>query len=224
MEDPSSLEEYLAAAPVDLHAHFPGGGGHANKQLVLIRGGIGALAKLATDDQSRKQANAEVAGYLLARLLGWDDLVPVTVFRTVPSPSGDVDASVQVLWPAFRTAAELGIGPDAIPDEDGWRVAILDVLLMNSDRNPSNWGRVSESRTALIDHGHSLIGGQPGLSSEFATNRMNHDIPPAVREALDQVTAASAGHLRDIAEAAHVDQIVGRAASLVSGGVLTPDG
>jgi hypothetical protein len=220
MEDPSPLEEYLAAAPVDLHAHFPGGGGHANKQLVLVRGGIGALAKPAMDDQSRRQANAEVAGYLLARLMDWDDLVPVTVFRTVPSPSGDVEASVQVLWPSFKTAAELGIGPDAIADEDGWRAALLDVLLMNSDRNPSNWGRVAESGLALIDHGHCLIGGQPGLSSEFATNRADQELPATMREALERVTSANGGRLRDVADADHVDRIVERAATLVSGGVL----
>ena len=220
MED-VSLEEYLAAAAIDLHANFEGGGGHANKQLVLVRGGFGAVAKLATDDQTRRQARSEVAAYAVARALGWDDLVPVTVYRTVPSPSGDVEASVQILWPSFKTAAELGIDHTSVAETDSWRVAILDVLLMNSDRNASNWGQVAQTRIALIDHGHALIGGQPGLGSDFATSRLGHEIPAPMKEALERLTSSGGGQLRDIAEEGDHDRILALAGENLSTGNLT---
>jgi hypothetical protein len=38
MEDAASLEDYLREAPIDLYGDFEGGGGRADKQLVLIRG------------------------------------------------------------------------------------------------------------------------------------------------------------------------------------------
>src|SRR3954451_22410300 len=109
MEDAAALESHLREAPIDLYGHFPGGGGHADKQLVVVRGGVGALAKLARNEQEARQCRSEVGVYQVARALGWADLVPVTVLREVPSPQGPVEASVQILWPAFVTAAEAGI-------------------------------------------------------------------------------------------------------------------
>src|SRR4051794_26352783 len=118
MEESSDLEEYLRDAAIDFVGVFETahGGGHPDKELVLFRGGIGALAKLVHDSQTEAMARSEVAAYVLAHELGWDDLVPVTVYRDVPTPEGAADASVQILWPAFRAAVELGISEQQVAE------------------------------------------------------------------------------------------------------------
>lgn len=89
-DDASALEEYLRTAEIDLYGTFAAtaGGGHPSKEFVLVRGGIGALAKLATTDDEARQCKSEVGAYVLAHLLGWDDLVPATVLREVPTSEG----------------------------------------------------------------------------------------------------------------------------------------
>jgi hypothetical protein len=79
-DDASALEEYLRTAEIDHYGTFAAtaGGGHPSKEFVLVRGGIGALAKLATTDDEARQCKSEVGAYVLAHLLGWDDLVPQT--------------------------------------------------------------------------------------------------------------------------------------------------
>src|SRR5437867_2304595 len=118
VDDGAALEAHLREAPVDLYGTFAAtaGGGHPDKQLVVVRGGIGALAKLARNETEVRQCRAEVGASLLARAMGAADLVPMTVYREVPSTAGLVDASVQVLWPAFATAMELGLNEHAVAE------------------------------------------------------------------------------------------------------------
>ena len=70
------LEDYLRTAEVVHIGPLPGGGGHAHKQLVVLEGGLGAVAKLSsgpdqgTQDEAARQVPREVAAWRLARAIG----------------------------------------------------------------------------------------------------------------------------------------------------------
>lgn len=225
MEEASLLETYLRDADIDLFGHFDAtaGGGHPSKQLVVVRGGIGALAKLARSDAEMRQCKSEVGAFVLARALGWDDLVPLTVFREVPTGDGVAEASVQILWPAFATAQELGISESAVGEATASRAAILDALLLNSDRNSGNWGMVAGVKVGLIDHGHTALSDLPGTSG-FAALRRGQPLTDEELERLEALVDAAGGRLSEVADAEHVDAIVDRAEGMVQGGAITVDG
>jgi len=63
------------------------GGGHNDKQVMELAGGLGVVAKLALTSNAiqQEQVRAECAAPILARALGWGDLVPVTAMRAVVS-------------------------------------------------------------------------------------------------------------------------------------------
>jgi len=224
VEEPSPLEDYIRTAEVDLHGHFDAqqGGGHPSKQLVLLRGGIGALAKLATTDEEARQSRSEVGAYVLAHLLGWDDLVPVTVFREVPTPSGVAPASVQILWPAFRTAQELGIIESSIPEAEATRCAIFDGLLLNSDRNAGNWGLVAMTRLALIDNGRTVLSDFPGVSG-FANARRGQQLGDADEAPLEMLGRVDPDRLNEAVGEAATSIIVQRAQQMLESGTVLVD-
>jgi hypothetical protein len=123
------LEDYLRTARVWHTAPLGGGGGHQHKQLQVLDGGLGVVAKLAEgpDPAARptaaKQVRGEVAAWFLAHELGWEDLVPVTTLGVVESRfTGEhVAASLQVAWPRFKVAAERALQPVTCSEEDRWR-------------------------------------------------------------------------------------------------------
>lgn len=222
MEDASSLEDHLREAPIDLYGHFEAtaGGGHPDKQLVVVRGGIGALAKLVRNEQEMRQSRAEVGAYLVAQALGWDDLIPTTVWREVPTPQGIVEASVQVLWPAFATAAELGLNEASIDERDALRAAVLDSLLLNSDRNSGNWGMVARAKLALIDHGHTALSGLAGVSG-FAAARRGQAITAEINDQLEALVDHGVDRLTEAADHDAALAVVDRARTMVEDGVVT---
>jgi hypothetical protein len=224
MEDASSLEAYLREAPIDLYGHFEvtGGGGHPGKQLVVVRGGIGALAKLAHNEAEQRQCQSEVGAFVLADALGWGDLVPVTVFRSVPTPEGIIDASVQILWPAFMTAAELGLNETMIEDRDALRAAVFDALLLNSDRHAGNWELVARTKLALIDHGHTALSGLPGWSG-FAQARRGEEITGELGERLENLVDDGVERLAEIVGETEATAVVERATTMLAGGAVAVD-
>ncbi len=225
MEEASSLEVYLRDADIDLFGHFDAlaGGGHPSKQLVVIRGGVGALAKLARSEPETRQCRSEVGAYVLAHALGWDDLVPVTVYREVPSPDGMVEASVQVLWPAFATAQEQGISETSVGEAAASRAAILDALLLNSDRNAGNWGLVAGTKLALIDHGHTALSDLPGWSG-FAAQRRGQEISDEQEERLEAFVSQGFGRLAEAVAEEYARSLVDRAARMLQSGAIEVDG
>jgi hypothetical protein len=223
-DDASALEEYLRTAEIDLYGTFAAtaGGGHPSKEFVLVRGGIGALAKLATTDDEARQCKSEVGAYVLAHVLGWDDLVPVTVFREVPTSEGLVSASVQILWPAFKTAQELGITETAIGEIDAMRSAVFDGLLLNSDRNLGNWGQVAHTHLALIDNGRTLISGYPGVSG-FAHHRRGQRLTDDHAQRLDSFIGGAHDRLVESVGDHDAMQIVQRARRMIDDAVIVVD-
>ncbi len=194
--DVRHLEDYISTAPVIHAARINRGGGHQDKQLVVLDGGVGVVAKLAegANATAHLQIRAERAAWLLAQELGWRDLVPLTAFRVVQSifTENYVSSSVQVAWPLFKIAAESPAPGVArreardCPDEEIWRIAIFDVLALNTDRNGTNWGFIEgmSDRPKLIDHGHAFEAAQSG-SFEFIDLRRGGIVPAEHRERVE---------------------------------------
>jgi len=224
VDDGAALEAYLRDAPIDLYGTFAAtaGGGHPDKELVVVRGGVGALAKLARNETEERQCRAEVGACLVARAVGASDLVPVTVYREVPSAAGLVEASVQVLWPAFATAAELGLTEQNVPERDGMRIAVLDVLLRNGDRNSGNWGMIAGAKVGLIDHGNTALSGMPGLSP-FAAAWADRDLEPELADSLERLSHDGVEGLADVVGEEASDGVVQRARTMVERGAVVVD-
>jgi hypothetical protein len=176
MDAVPELEDYIRTAPV-LHAvRLEGGGGHQHKQLIVLDGGIGVVAKLAEGTPTAPmQVRCEIAASLLARELHWPDLVPLTAMRAVRSIFSDIDvaASVQVVWPLFTTAGELHLTETDCRDHDQWRVALFDAMANNSDRSVTNWGCVKQldGHAKLIDNGNAFAEGAPAVGPFVALRR-----------------------------------------------------
>jgi hypothetical protein len=92
------------APPSSTSGRLPGGGGHQEKKILVLEGGIAVAAKPGHDPNYAQQAKCEVAAHRLAVELGMSKLVPTTVLRRVPGPYGEVEGSAQVLWPQFVVA------------------------------------------------------------------------------------------------------------------------
>jgi hypothetical protein len=196
----ADLEDYLRTAKTLNIAPLSGGGGHQRKQLLVLDGGLGVVAKLAEGPDAAirsiaaKQVRGEVAAWFLAQELGWDDLVPVTTLGVVESRfSGEhVAASLQVAWPRFKLAGELELQPTSCDEIDRWRVAIFDALAGNTDRNATNWGFIQDlPRAKLIDHGNGF--GPDATTSEFATGLAGQAIPDQYIQHLEAFIASEKG-------------------------------
>jgi hypothetical protein len=142
-----ALEFHLGGAGIERVRPLEGGGGHPDKMTLVLQGGVGVAAKAGRTPEQLKRAKREVAAWLLAYELGIDRFVPATVLRKVPASHDAttmVHGSVQVLWPRFMTALDAGVGALDCPEDVSWRVAVLDTLAANTDRNLGNWGVIDE--------------------------------------------------------------------------------
>lgn len=223
------LEDYLRTAQVLHVAPLSGGGGHQHKQLMVLDGGLGVVAKLAEGPDpavrstAAQQVRGEVAAWFLANELGWDDLVPVTTLGVVESRfSGEhVAASLQVAWPRFKVAAERALQPTSCTEEDRWHVAIFDALAGNTDRNATNWGFIEDlERAKLIDHGNGF--GTPPTTSQFATELNGQSIPDVCKQHVEDFVANERGsRLRTVLPDATVDALFQRAQQFVQNGTLS---
>jgi hypothetical protein len=169
-----------------------GGGGHADKYGVVLAGNSHALVKPGSTAINLEMAKNEVAAWQLAIALGWPDLLPCSVMRTLTTPGGatPVECAVMTMWP--------GTG-DAVPDiarfstADVWRAGIFDYLVEQSDRRNNNYlGLASdgEYRLLLIDHGYSFgTQGRPA-GSQFTDKVKDTVIPARCRDDLSAVNSA----------------------------------
>jgi hypothetical protein len=156
-----ALERYLIEAPIEHIRPLIGGAGHPRKMALVLRGGVGVVAKVGDGEQMMRQARRETAAWVLAVELGLAHLVPATVLRPIPASDDTADTtlegSAQILWPRFRMALEESITPEACTHEVSWPIAVFDLLLANTDRKEDNWGTIDGlPRAVLIDHGHAF--------------------------------------------------------------------
>lgn len=224
MEGADELEHYLRNARILDASTFTQHGAHTSYRLIL-EGGVGALAKPA--DQAPADGAAvvrnEVAAWVIARELQWSDLVSTTVLREVPSwitSDASTEASVQVLWPSF----DPGVAADEFPDDDQWRAAIFDTLVVNGDRHPANWGAVPGSgqrRLKLVDHGYAFSYGQSPPNSPFFQGKRHQELPAELLEDVGTFLASTAsGELADLLGDNALEQLLERCRHVAENGTL----
>ncbi len=226
MKDPAPLDElerYLVGGEVLDTAAFDLHGAHKSYRLIL-EGAVGALAKPADEIQEGDLlARHEAAAWVVARLLGWGDLLAATVLRRVASFRGGdpVDASVQVLWPDCQPDADAHV----FPDDDVWRAGAFDAVVGQSDRSGHNWLAVptvaSPPRLKLIDHGYCFPPSAGAPSSTFYEMKRGGLLPTAVSAALRTFVGELPGdHLPRLLPADCLEAVRGRAQQLVDSRVL----
>src|SRR5438552_6912232 len=144
--------------------------------IASLEGGVSIIAKSGGPHPNIKP---EAAAWHMARLLGWEDMVAVTILAAFrPSPRHEMrDSSLQVAWHPHEVGADL----DSLPLDDVWRGAVFDAVVMHRDRHPGNWLACppvssGEPRLKLIDHGHTWdASGQP--SSRIYERMQGQPVP-----------------------------------------------
>ena len=223
MDGLDDLERYLRSARILSATTFGQHGAHKSFRLVLD-GGVAVLAKpesTAPADGGAAMVSYEAAACVVARDLTWTDLVATTVVRRVDEVTGVEDsASVQVLWPEFEPNADLG----NFRDDDIWRAAIFDVVVLHADRG-QNWGGVPGEgalRLKLVDHGYAFRAwpNRP-FASSFETLKRGQRIPD---EYLSDLRAFAQGcrdsELPALLEEEVLDELVQRVERLIDEGTL----
>lgn len=223
----NDLETYLEDAEVrqsfafQAHGAFQGHGAHPSL-IVILEGGVGALAKPRDQEPIAGSADREAAAWLVAKALGWTDLMATTVLREIPRPNGDTTwASVAALWPM----AQPDLDPSNFTDEEIWRAAVFDVVVAAADRVGHNWLGVpspasgGQPRLKLVDHGYGFSA-QP-FASEFYNRKQGEEIPDELLADLSRfLDEGSIDGLDALLESARIDEMNDRARKLAEGGVL----
>lgn len=189
------LETYLKTAEIESVTVWPYRSTRASYQVLLI-GGVHCIAK-PTDEVAALECNFEVAAWIVARDLGWPDLVATTVFREMPSQrsAGKTAASLQVVWPRNDRGPDLG----SFDDDERWRAAIFDGLVAHTDRNDGNYLGVPaaaagvRSRLKLVDHGIAFTGGES--NSRLYTDKRGQAIPEKHLQAIQHWRS---GHMEEL--------------------------
>lgn len=217
------LEEHLRTARILGTYEFPRRSSFPSYLLVL-EGGLGVLAKPEDEHPDGPLiARREAAAWVIAREMGWSDLVSVTVLREVTSQraTGLVQASLQVLWPGAGTRPLTDF-----QDDDIWRAGAFDAVIRNTDRTgEANWlsvpDHVTDPMLKLPDHGYSL---EPGLgppSSAFYSVKAGEPLPTTVTDALNRLLAGlPASEIGILLATAAVDGVMDRTRALLQGGRL----
>lgn len=151
------------------------------------------FAKFESEEHGDVYLRRERAAWVIARKLGWTDLVPCTVLRDLELPDGSGEtamASVQVFSDGEPDVAA------SWPDHDQRRAAVFDYLIENSDRWEHNWVTWRDEdgtpRLRLIDHSFSF--GEPpnrqGPISTFYTRCRNELVPDEVLRDVERLRGA----------------------------------
>jgi hypothetical protein len=217
------LEHYLRGSTILDVAHFERHGAHRSFRLIL-EGGVGVLAKPAhTIGEGEIVPRREAAAWVVARELGWADLVATTVLRMerFPDSEGEVLTSIQVLWPDFDPDPDI----DGFPEEEIWRAAVFDVVVGHTDRSGHNWlavpGSSSNTRLKLVDHGYGFPESVGPPSSTFYERCKGREIPEFVVDSLYRLRDRRRIHiLRDLLPPAPVEAAFERAEAIASASVL----
>jgi hypothetical protein len=217
------LERYLAGSAILDVAHFERHGAHRSFRLIL-EGGVGALAKPAhTIGEGEIVPRREAAAWVIARELGWPDLLAATVLRSerFPDSEGPVVTSVQVLWPDVEPDLDIA----RFSEEDMWRAAVFDAVIGHTDRSGHNWlgvpGSSSEPRLKLVDHGYGFPGEVTPPSSTFFQRFKGQELPDFAVEALYRLRDRRRVYvLRDLLPAGTLEAAYDRAEAVASRSVL----
>ena len=104
-------------------------------------------------------ARTEVAAYEISKALGWDDLVPETVFKTGSLGKGSVQKWVPgELWGNAGSAIQ-----EKMSMYQRQRLGVFDILIGNWDRHSGNF-LVQNNKLIAIDSGFAMEGGSKAIS------------------------------------------------------------
>jgi len=169
-------------------------------------------------------ARCEVAGWVVARELGWTDLVAATVLRPVRihEDGDEIETALQVVWPALETAGERNATPARCEERQRWQAAIFDAICRNTDRNPGNWGFIrSDWSVRLLDHGYAVEAWpQRPPQSDFVSEAGENEVPGDLREDVQMFLDAPADALRELVSEEAISRLYERAQHIVDAGTL----
>jgi hypothetical protein len=208
----ADLEAYLKSAEVESVSGWPLRGSHPSYLVVLV-GGIGTIGKPEDQAPAPGSSRREVAAWILARDLGWPDLVATSIFRKLPSqgnPGTQTDWSLQVVWPANERGPSL----DRFADGDVVRAAIFDALVVHGDRHGANYLAVPpvasgvQPRLKLVDHGSAFTAAD--TASPFYLARRGQELPDECHRAIEGCLAKYPGDLKPLLEQGELDALLAR--------------
>ena len=216
------LETYLAEAEILTWGEAVTEGGHPEKHRVILAGGVQVMAKPGFD-QYEDMVKREVAGWRVAKHLGFTGLVAATVLRDVPRLStGDPAlSSVQVTWPDGRQ----WLTPlDQFTDEETWRAATFDAIVAHTDHRDNNWFGVPDPSTGrqphlrLVDTANAFTGNQP--NSSFYERHVDEQLPEDITDGLQRLLDDGPSDLEDLLGDADADRVRLRADEILAARVL----
>jgi hypothetical protein len=212
----AELEVYLKQADVESVSAWPLRGSHPSYLVVLV-GGIGTLGKPEDEAPAPGSSRREVAAWILARDLGWPDLVAASVFRKLPSqkvPGTETDWSLQIVWPANERGPSL----DKFAASDVIRAAIFDALVVHGDRHGGNYLAVPplssgvQPRLKLVDHGSAFTAAE--TASPFYQAHKGLDMPDSCLKAIEGCLSTYPADLKSLLEQGELDGLHARLTKL----------
>ncbi len=180
-------------------------GAHKGKRRVRMASGRICIAKPEGGVEDWEHAaGCEAAAWVVARRLGLEQLVPVTIARVIKLPEGDDQLAALQLW---RESQEEDQPPDAFPDDEITSAALFDYLTEQGDRDNHNWltwrDEADRPHLRLADNGCAFGGRGWPLRSTFYELRRGRR--------LDGPTLAVLQKLRDPQFAQELEPLLPRA-------------
>lgn len=227
--DYEGLENFLKTATILSQEELVDPGFHHGKQSIVFDGGVQAIAKpLGGCLTGEWLIRCEAGAWTAAKTLGWPDLVPVTILRTLPILSSDCgifDAhhpcSVQLQIGDFIVGHwSNDFDPDAV-----LRAAVFDYILGQSDRESRNWLTISRRhnvpRFLLHDNGFACLPPARGrvFASRFFTEAEGRELPDSLLAAVEGfLQRVDYSELADTLPPLTYNGVVGRARYLLEVG------
>lgn len=222
----AALETYLLSAPLDGVQILKVDTYHKGQQRFVLRGDIVVQTKPdhGLDEYGLDGLQAiknEVAGYIVARDLGWADLVPATALRfnvpaVNPSPAPEATCCVQVVLSDVAEA----LGANFL-DEDVWRAAVFDYLIWQPDRKGRNWLATGHThhahrRLKLIDNSFGFNFDSRPVRSTFFDQKAGMTLPQPMIDGVRRLVESLDGNgLDELLSADSMRQLVERAELLL---------
>jgi hypothetical protein len=172
-------------------------------EVVTLHGGVEAFWKRGdVDPPGLAGVRREVAAYELASILGWHDLLQVTVLRREMTEAG---TRVEVAAIELLAEGVDDLAPTAFPRTQVERAGVFDAVIANIDRMGHNWRGLPDGaggfQLKLYDH-ELAFGRSSEVSSSF-WSAISESVPVHLRSTL--VNAGPA-----VREASYLEQLLGR--------------
>jgi hypothetical protein len=170
----------------------------------IFRGAEGTVEK-----NFRDTYKFNIAAYRVGKLLGIDNMIPMSVEREVDGKLGSMTWWLDNVWMSEVDRRDRGIKP---PASQFWVdqlniVRVFDQLIYNTDRNQGNLLISPEWKVYLIDHTRAFRTAVAMQKKNALPNRVDFKLLKALRQlTLSQLTEKLSGYLRP----EEISAIIGR--------------